>query len=148
MAQAQEVVQETFLKLWKEDPRPAADRIAPWLFTVCRNEVIDVLRKESRVSPLTDEKSATLAAPEENPAAALEQSQQSNSILKCVGELPQHQQEVVRLKFQEGLSYNEISQITGHSVSYVGVLLHQAMIRLRARLGIVSSPEKGDSRGP
>ena len=45
--------------------------------------------------------------------------------------LPPNQQEVIRLKFQHGLSYKEISAVTGLSVSNVGYLLHVAIKRLR-----------------
>ena len=55
-------------------------------------------------------------------------------MLALVEGLPEHQQEVVRLKFQEGLSYKEISRITTHSVSYVGVLLHEALKSIRVRI--------------
>ena len=46
-------------------------------------------------------------------------------------ELPDNQQEVIRLKFQNDLSYREISEITGLSVSNVGFLLHVGIKRLR-----------------
>ena len=46
--------------------------------------------------------------------------------------LPANQQEVVRLKFQNGFSYKEISRITTLSVGNVGFLIHTAVARLRA----------------
>ena len=46
--------------------------------------------------------------------------------------LPRNQQEVVRLKFQNGFSYKEISRITALSVTNVGFLIHTAVSRLRA----------------
>jgi RNA polymerase sigma-70 factor (ECF subfamily) len=48
--------------------------------------------------------------------------------------LPANQQEVVRLKFQNSLSYKEISAITGLSVTNVGYLLHTAIQTLRGKL--------------
>ena len=53
-------------------------------------------------------------------------------MLRLIGCLPASQQEVIRLKFQNGFSYKEISRITEHSVSNVGVLIHTAVQRLRA----------------
>ena len=47
----------------------------------------------------------------------------------------QNQQEVLRLKFQHGLSYREISGVTELTVSHVGVLIHNGLKALRARLG-------------
>ena len=48
--------------------------------------------------------------------------------------LPANQQEVIRLKFQHGFSYREISQISGHSVTNVGFLIHSGMKTLRQRM--------------
>jgi RNA polymerase sigma-70 factor (ECF subfamily) len=48
--------------------------------------------------------------------------------------LPPKQREVVRLKFQAQLSYEEIAAITSLSVSNVGVLLHTAIRTLRQRM--------------
>jgi len=52
--------------------------------------------------------------------------------LRMIDHLPPNQQEVLRLKFQSGFSYKEISRITTLSVSHVGVLIHHAVTRLRA----------------
>jgi RNA polymerase sigma-70 factor (ECF subfamily) len=48
-----------------------------------------------------------------------------------VTRLPERQREVLRLRYHEGLSYQEISDITGCSVSHVGVILHSALQALR-----------------
>ena len=48
--------------------------------------------------------------------------------------LPTNQREVIRLKFQNGFSYQEISRISGHSVSNVGYLIHAGMKTLRGLL--------------
>ena len=68
---------------------------------------------------------------EPNPAVRLEQLDENHALLRVLATLPMNQQEVVRLKFQAGLSYREISYITGLSVSNVGFLLHTALARLR-----------------
>jgi len=52
-------------------------------------------------------------------------------LLKLIGELPRNQQEVIRLKFQNGFSYKEISRITALSVTNVGFLIHTAVTQLR-----------------
>ena len=53
-------------------------------------------------------------------------------MLQLIDRLPPNQQEVVRLKFQNGFSYKEISRITTLSVTNVGFLIHTAVARLRA----------------
>jgi RNA polymerase sigma factor (sigma-70 family) len=46
---ARDVVQDTFLKLWRQDDPEIETRVAQWLFTVCRNRAIDICRKEGRM---------------------------------------------------------------------------------------------------
>ena len=75
------------------------------------------------------------------PAEAVEARDAASRALCAVDALPESQQEVVRLKFRHGLSYREISEVTGISVSNVGVRIHEAMKTLRARLG--ARPDAG-----
>jgi RNA polymerase sigma-70 factor (ECF subfamily) len=72
------------------------------------------------------------AAAEPRPGAALEREELHAALLRSIERLPANQQEVVRLKFQNGFSYKEISRITELSVSNVGFLIHTAVTRLRA----------------
>src|SRR6185369_13455277 len=51
---AREVVQETFLRLCREDPSTVHGHVAQWLFTVCRNLAFDTRKKEIRMTPLED----------------------------------------------------------------------------------------------
>ena len=54
--------------------------------------------------------------------------------LLLLADLPRNQQEVVRLKFQDGLSYRDIAEITGFTSSNIGYLLHVALKRLRGAI--------------
>ena len=47
---ARDVVQDTFLRLCSQKPSRVRDHLAQWLFTVCRNRALDVLRKDNRMS--------------------------------------------------------------------------------------------------
>ena len=66
--------------------------------------------------------------------SSVEQRETEDHLLQMVAELSDNQQEVVRLKFQENLSYREIAEVTGLSVSNVGFLLHTAVMKLRERM--------------
>jgi len=129
---ARDIVQDTFVKLMAQ-PRAEVDgHIAEWLFTVCRHRALDVLRKEGRMKRFEEGEMERVAAEEPRPARALEAAETQDALLQMIDRLPANQQEVVRLKFQSGFSYKEISRITAHSVSHVGVLIHHAVTRLRA----------------
>ena len=131
---ARDVVQDTFLRLWSEDPVRLNGCLAEWLFTVCRHRAIDVQRKENRMTALTDIDLETRASAEPDPAQAAEQSESTGAVLRLLDTLPPNQREVIRLKFQNGLSYQEISRITSLTVTNVGFLLHTGLKTLRARL--------------
>jgi len=140
---ARDVVQDTFLRLCREDPSKTRDHLAPWLFRVCRNRALDVRRKEAPLTPLDDATVATLDGTAEHPMAALETNDATRRILALLGSLPANQREVLRLRFQEELSYKEISAVTSHSVGNVGFLIHNGLKTLRQRLAPVRTEEGG-----
>jgi RNA polymerase sigma factor (sigma-70 family) len=131
---ARDVVQDTFVRLMAQ-PRSAVEgHLAEWLFTVCRNRVLDVLRKEGRMSRFAEGQVERLTAVEPLPGRTMERAELHDAVLRLVGTLPRNQQEVVRLKFQNGFSYQEISRITSLSVTNVGFILHTAIKALRAAM--------------
>ncbi len=134
---ARDVVQDTFLKLCRQDAREIRDRLAEWLFTVCRNRALDVLRKEGRMTRLSDEHAGACASSDPSPSEVLETHESAAHVLQVLENLPPSQREVIRLKFQSGFSYREISRISGHSVSNVGFLIHTGLKTIRRRLADV-----------
>ena len=131
---AREVVQETFIKLWRQDRASLDGHLVEWLYTVCRNQAVDVQRKEQRMQTYADETWAVQEGADPAPGTIAETRDSAAQVLEMVDALPQNQQEVIRLKFQGGLSYREISRVTGLTVSHVGVLLHTGLKTIRNRL--------------
>ena len=129
---ARDIVQDTFVKLMAQPPAAVDGHIAEWLFTVCRHRALDVLRKEGRMKRFEEGEMERVTAEDQRPARALEAAETHDALLRMIDHLPPNQQEVLRLKFQSGFSYKEISRITALSVSHVGVLIHHAVTRLRA----------------
>ena len=130
---ARDVVQETFLRLL-ESGREADEHLAAWLFTVCRNRALDVYRKERRMGPLTDCAEKNHPDGGASPPAVAERREHVRHVAAALEALPANQQEVLRLKFQNGLAYKEIASITGLSVSNVGFLIHVGIRHLRKQL--------------
>jgi RNA polymerase sigma-70 factor (ECF subfamily) len=129
---ARDVVQDTFIKFMSQPPSTINGHAVEWLFTVCRHRALDVLRKESRMKRFDEGQVERVTAPEPRPGRELEHAETHATILRMIDHLPANQQEVIRLKFQHGFSYKEISRITTLSVSNVGFLIHTAVARLRA----------------
>ncbi len=132
---ARDVVQETFLRLCREEREKIQNYITPWLFKVCRSRALDYHRKEGRMTPLQDSSLARETSLDPTPSIAAEKKESSKLVHKALDTLPSNQREVIRLKFQNGLSYKEISDVTELSVSNVGFLLHSAIKSIRKELG-------------
>lgn len=131
---ARDVVQEAFLRLCNQERSSLEERVDVWLFTVCRNLCHDVHRKESRMTPLEDERAERAACATATPVEAAETQDDYSRVLNSITSLPEKQREVLRLKFQHGLSYKEISRITNESMGNVGWLLHTGLKSLRQKL--------------
>ena len=129
---ARDVVQDTFVKLMGQPVDAVSGHAVEWLFTVCRHRALDVLRKEGRMKRFGDGEVERVTTADPRPGRALEAEETHVALLKLIEHLPHNQQEVVRLKFQNGFSYKEISGITSLSVTNVGFLIHTAVARLRA----------------
>ena len=75
-----------------------------------------------------------VALPAPGPATTLERSEAATSLFRLLDALPPNQREVIRLKFQNDLSYREIAEVTQLSVTNVGFLLHTGLKKLRELL--------------
>ena len=138
-AWADDLVQETYLRFLqgKVEIQPSAQRA--WLYRTARNLFIDQFRRQKRTRKIKDViKSDILPGLSQEhssqPHHALEQEESFGEVFNAVDLLPDRQREVILLKFQQGLSYDEISQITGDTKTTIGWLLHEAITKLRKRL--------------
>ncbi len=150
---ARDIVQETFIKVahgeMPETDRGGRDGADPvelrdshaeaWLFTVVRNRALDHVRKHSRIIPMTTSDDRPCTTP--NPSATLEQRESAASLFALLDALSPNQREVIRLKFQNDLSYREISEITKLTVTNIGFLIHTGLKKLRALLAEQPAPE-------
>jgi RNA polymerase sigma factor (sigma-70 family) len=136
--QARDVVQETFIKFQRNGALRREDEPATWLFTVCRNSALNVCRKERRIMYLGEEVTEARDEQQPMPFDQLEQKEAAGFLLRIVATLPARQQEVLQLKFQNDLSYQQIAHIMQTTANNVGVLLHTALKTLRQRYGEIA----------
>jgi RNA polymerase sigma factor (sigma-70 family) len=136
--QARDVVQETFVKFQRNGALRREDEPATWLFTVCRNAALNVCRKERRMMYVGEEIIEGRESDQPMPFDRLEQKEAAGFLLRIVGTLPPRQQEVIQLKFQNDLSYQQIADIMQTTANNVGVLIHTALKTLRERYAQVA----------
>ena len=127
---ARDVVQHAFLRLCDRSPSELRDRVAAWLFTVCRNRAVDVLRARERTVSLAEGDGRVCTRPEHDPAATVERQELYARLNALVVELPPAQREAMDL-WTEGFTYRQIAGITGRSEGSVRVLVHRALRALR-----------------
>jgi RNA polymerase sigma-70 factor (ECF subfamily) len=147
--EAEEVVQDTFMKLHQHLPKFRAESsFAAWIFSIAHNACMDRMRTRLRRKPFQfwvfDPQSAQdtedshivvqAADPGPTPSEQLDASEQEALIERSLQTLPESQRVVVVLHDIEGFSYHEIAAIVGTSVGTVRSRLHYGRTKLRELL--------------
>ncbi|MBS0210663.1 MAG: RNA polymerase sigma factor [Planctomycetes bacterium] len=134
---ARDVVQYVFLRLC-EQQRHTIGNIAAWLYTVCHHRAIDFRRKALRLVQLETDTSAdsghadmAVCSREPDPHLTAEVHDSSQWLARLIDLLPEKQRQVVHL-WSVGFAYREIAQVIGHDEPYVRVLMHRALLQMRA----------------
>ena len=142
-ADAEDIVQEAFLRALRFfDGFRGADSRA-WLLKIVRNTSYSWLRK-NRPTQLTDEFDETIHSDEnadESAEMKLLSRAESKRVINALEALPLTFREILVLREIEGLSYKEISEVTGVAMGTVMSSLSRARHRLRGQLGTASGRE-------
>jgi len=131
---ARDVVQDTFIRLCETEPAKVDGSVAAWLYTVCRNRAFDVVKKEGRMDALDERQADASTNGKAGPRAVAERHEAYGLVVETLQGLPEKQQEAFRLKFEDDLTYREISQVMGVSLGKVNNLIAEALEALRVRL--------------
>ena len=124
---AQDIVQTSFEKLWKNRNEVKAETAKSYLFTIAYHQMIDHIRKGKRIQ-LRDSFNET------EQVASAKSDNLKQILQEALSRLNETQRALVMLKDYEGYSYVEIGKITGLSESQVKVYLHRARIQLKQYL--------------
>jgi RNA polymerase sigma-70 factor (ECF subfamily) len=128
---AEDIVQEAFMKLHRHFSEVREPR--RWLYRTVHNIALNQMRKESKVVPLRrdqegeDPELLESVDPELLPDEQIARLEGIGLVRLSLDALEPRSRQVVRLKFNENLSYKEISERTGLSVGLIGYLLHHAL---------------------
>jgi RNA polymerase sigma-70 factor (ECF subfamily) len=147
---AEDLFQETWINAARAAPRLREDtRLAPWLFTIARNEWVSHRRWSmldlSRVVTLGDDVHfASVRSPEPGPDAELATSQSVRALERAIGALPAALREALLLVAVEGFEPREAAEILG--IKYD--LLRQRVSRARAQLAALVAEGHGGQNEP
>ena len=141
---AQDVVQEAFLRAFKSFGGFHGSSGRAWLLTIVRNTSYTLLKK-NRVADLTtpfDEEIHASGDESVSAATILERSEDTELIRKAMDELPAEFREILTLRHQEDLSYKEIADIAQIPPGTVMSRLARARVKLKERLAARIDREK------
>jgi RNA polymerase sigma-70 factor (ECF subfamily) len=136
--QAEDVVQEAFLDLWRGAARfdPARSRPASYLLTFVHRRAVDLVRREqARPQRGADIDDIADRAGREDIPASLVASEQGANVRRALAGLPAPQRQVLELAYFSGLSQSEIAEHLGEPLGTVKSRTHVALSRLRELLG-------------
>ena len=129
--QAEDLTSTTFEKAWRNRERYRRDLAAfsTWLFTIARHVASDYYRKPRREVPF--EAVAEIPA-EGSPEGVFQEKADFTRLKALLDRLPEHDRELVALRYGAGLTNRLIASLTGLSESNVGTILHRVTQQLRS----------------
>lgn len=127
---AEDIVQESYLKAWRAFSGFHGGAARPWLLTIVRNTAFTWLRDNRPWADRVEYDDQQHISGEATPEAESIGQERSLAVQRCVGKLPSDFREAIILREMEELSYEEIAQITGVPRGTVMSRLSRARARL------------------
>ncbi len=125
---AEDIVQDTYEKLWVKREDVSYEKVKTYLFTTAYHTMIDRLRKEKRIVSMEE-------TPGEEGSAEMRSPDLNDVLHEALDRLPPDQKAVVLLRDYEGYSYREIGEITGQSESQVKINIFRGRRFLKNYIG-------------
>lgn len=134
---ADEVIQETYLKIWGSAGSYDPSKASPitWMVTIARNRAIDLVRKRSEASLEEEPEAMDVAADIPNPLAARELSEDLKRLMNCIGSLDTDRRQMVMLAYYNGLSRDQLAAKFEKPVNTIKTWLRRSLIEIRECLG-------------
>lgn len=134
---AQDLAQEVFLRVYEAAPRfePKA-KVSTWLFKIGYNLSISELKRRRRSRFLRNDPHSGRAVDVQAPSNRIESWELRQDVMTALSQVPENQRAALLLRVNNDLSYREISQVLGVSVSSVESLIFRARKRLRQVLNM------------
>lgn len=130
---AEEVTQDTFLKLWSRARQfnPQKGALLPWLLTIAHRTALDRLRLENRRPPASNSEEPDQAWSTLADETTQDGEARWRSLYFAVQSLPEEQRQVIDLAYYKGMSQSEIAEVLGWPLGTVKTRVRAAMQALR-----------------
>jgi len=145
--EAEDAVQEVFIKLWnKKDKLDEYNSIEALATTTIKNHCIDQLRKIKTIGIEDSNQNIPYYMNEPSPHEKLEQDETSKILNSIIDGLPDIYKDIIRKREIEGLSYEEIAQITNQNINTLRVTLSRARGLIRDEFNKHNYEDRGNKR--
>lgn len=136
-ALAEEVMQETYLKVWKiaDDFDPATASPITWLVAIARNRAIDIVRKRGDDSIDEEAEAPEPAAAAPAPLARREMTGELKRLLSCLGRLDPEKQRIVLLAYYSGWSRDQLANKLDIPPNTIKTWLRRSLLEIRECMG-------------
>jgi RNA polymerase sigma-70 factor (ECF subfamily) len=138
-AQAEEVVQEAFLDVWRTSSRFDPDRgsALSWVLTICHRKAVDRVRSaEAAARRDTTYETQNQTVDHDTTADAAEASLEAKRVRNALGTLTAVQREAIELAYFGGYTHTEVAGILELPVGTAKTRIRDGLIRLRDTMGI------------
>ena len=134
---AEEVIQETYLKIWNNAGRFDAKLATPitWMVAIARNRALDVVRRKSEVSIEDEPEAMETAGEEPNPLARREMTDELRRLLGCLGQLEEDRRRMVLLAYYSGWSREQLAAKFDAPANTIKTWLRRSLLEIRECLG-------------
>jgi RNA polymerase sigma-70 factor (ECF subfamily) len=136
-ALAEEVMHETYLKIWKMADRFDSAKASPttWMVAMARNRAIDIVRKRGELAFEEESEVPEPAAGAPPPLARREMTVELKRLLSCLGRLDPEKQRIVLLAYYSGWSRNQLATKLDIPVNTIKTWLRRSLLEIRECMG-------------
>lgn len=129
LAQAEDLVQEAFAKLWENCKKVPHEKAKSYLYTILRNKFLNEKAHEKVI--LKFEQRGHSERDGLTPEYLLEMEEFRNQLMQAIGNLPEKQRQVFLMSRMDKKKYAEIAEALGISVKAVEKRMHKALAALK-----------------
>jgi RNA polymerase sigma-70 factor, ECF subfamily len=132
-ALAEEVMKETYFKIWKtaDEFDPTVASPTTWMVAIARNRAIDIVRKRGDLSLEVEPEVPEAASESPQPLARREMTEELKRLLSCLGRLDPEKQRIVLLAYYSGWSRDQLAQKLDIPVNTIKTWLRRSLLEIR-----------------
>ncbi len=133
---AEDLTEQVFLKAWEALPsyKQCGNPFTSWLYCIAHNMVVDHYRRQKLVVSVPLLEKGDDAGKQSTALERIIEAEEVAALVTAIAQLPEEQQQVIILRFVEGLSHAEVARIVDKSEGACRVIQHRALAALNQLL--------------